>query len=303
MADSVLRQRDKRNHTFYGKGNMRTKIATCSLVALLGIQSVFGKENHPQDYKHDFTLGLESFHYKYEESTPEHKNLMHLKNMKYGVNGSYQFTWQDKLFVRPEFRWAYGHEDYQNFRGKKSEMKHIPSMIVEPRLLIGSPLNIISNLTLSPYTGVGYRYKWDDESDIKGKDNIAGYKRINKLWYVPLGMIFKYDLTDQWHVQGMAEYDFMIEGKQYTYIKNRAPSPIMNKQTKGFGLRAELLVGRQFEKVSLSVGPYINYWKIEKSKKTFSIIEYEPNKFANDPTMYEPKNSTTELGLKFNVQF
>ncbi len=279
------------------------KITSVFLGIFLVSQGASAHESKRQEFKHDFTLGLESFHYKYSEETPEHKNFMDYKGMMYGINGAYQLTYKDSFFVRPEARWAYGHTDYSNHWGKDHDQHHIPSMIFEARLLGGMPFKIFESFNVSPYTGIGYRYKWDDPTGTKSKANVTLYKRINKLWYIPLGMRFKYDFTDQWHVQGMAEYDFLIQGKNYSYDKDSIPSPFINKQKKGFGLRGELLIGRQFEKVSLAVGPYINYWKIKESNKILHTLEYESKKFVYNHPVWEPKNTTTELGLKFNVRF
>jgi hypothetical protein len=255
-----------------------------------------------QQWAHEFTLGLESCKYHYEESTAKYKNFMQDNGIMYGLNGTYQLTYKDKVFLRPEARWAYGYTDYTSARGSSSELHYIPNLIFEPRLLVGIPLKTTEQLTLSPYFGVGYRYKWDDCSDMKSQDNVGGYKRVNKSWYVPLGSRFKYDFSNRWFVQGMAEYDWFVSGRQLSYVKERYPSPTVHKQKNGWGARGELLVGHHFDKVSIAFGTYMNYWKIGKTKEVKYYIPDDPHP-PLEGTAHEPKNITKEIGIKLNFIF
>jgi hypothetical protein len=285
---------------------MRKKISIMAAVSALALTTVQAGQDQPQTYKHDFTVGLESLHYHYDETTPEHKNFMNDKGMLYGLNGAYQFTYKNAFFVRPEARIVYGHVDYESWRGEETKSRHIPSMIAEVRLLSGwnfKPITSLQKLTLSPYTGIGYRYKWDDSSDIKGKDNIAGYKRVNKLWYVPLGVRFNHDFENRWFMQGLAEYDWMIQGRHLTYDKHRAPSPTVYRQKSGWGLKGELLAGYHFDKASVSFGPYINYWKIKKSSTERITYHADDGVVFRDAPFWEPANMARELGVKLNFIF
>jgi hypothetical protein len=260
-------------------------------------------KEQPKEWAHEFTAGMESFKYHYRESEPGIEKYMQYDGMMYGVNGAYQLTYQDKVFIRPEARWGYGHADYSNCRGEEGDRHHTPSMIFEPRLLLGSIIPITNHFSLSPYTGVGFRYKWDDSSDIKSKDNVSGSKRINKLWYLPVGARFQYGFTDRWFVQGMAEYDWVMRGEQLTYNKRYSPSPLVNKQKSGWGAKGELLIGHHFDKVSVAFGPYLQYWKIRKSStKVFTYYGDKGDDYPNTPG-WEPKNKTQELGVKLNFIF
>lgn len=244
---------------------MNHKITAFALTFLLACSAQAESPQKIKDFSHEFTVGLESLHYHYDETFKEHKKFMEDNGILYGINGVYQFTYKDSFFLLPEVRIVYGHVDYESARGRESSVNYIPTLIFETRLLAGVPVKVSSQLTISPYTGMGYRYKSDDMSDLKSKDNIAGYKRVNKLWYVPLGMRFNHDFDNLWFMQGLAEYDWMIQGRHLTYDKHCAPSPLVNKQNSGWGIKGELLAGYHFDKVSVAFGPYLNYWKIKKS--------------------------------------
>jgi hypothetical protein len=300
MADSFLRQSEKLNHIFSRKDDMRTKVITCSLVALLGFQSVSGKETPSQDYKHTFSVGLESFHYHYDE-TIDKKKFMDIKGLEFGLNGAYQLTYQDSFFVRPEGRVTYGFTEYSQPNDPLGNQPHAPDFLFETRFLTGWQFHPSQSIMIVPYAGVAYRQKENDRSQVKGKDNLGGRKRINKLWYVPLGFRGQYDFNHHWFVQAMVEYDRMLKGEQLSYDTDRYPSPLVFKQNEGYGLKGELLAGYHFDKVSVSAGPYAYYWNIEKTAEVKFKTKRERLTF--DGTAYEPKNSTKEIGFKVNVTF
>lgn len=280
-----------------------------------------------KDFTHDFIVGLESFKYHYGEATPNMPNFMQLNGMMYGMNGAYQLTYKDTVFIRPEVRWAYGHTDYTN--GKKGtdyELDQIPSMIFEPRLIMGSLLKATEQLTIAPYSGVGWRYKRDDSVDIITKNNFPGVNRINKSWYIPLGARFQYDVNDRWNLHGFLEYDWFVSGRQSTYRKDHIrlarvhggghvpyrttyiPSTPVYKQNNGWGAKAEVLIGYRFDKVGIAFGPYIHYWHIQKSSVMPVATRIElldnGNVFNNPPSdSNEPNNVTKEIGLKVNFYF
>lgn len=281
---------------------MRTKLTTHSLVALLSLQSVPAQEPNPQEFKHTFSVGLESFNYHYDE-TVNKKKFMDIKGLEFGINGSYQLTYKDSFFVRPEGRVTYGFTEYSQPNDPLGNQPHIPDFLFETRLLTGWHFHPIKPLTIAPYTGIAYRQKENDGSQVKGKDNLGGHKRVNKLWYLPLGLRGQYDLNNRWFVQGVAEYAFLLKGEQLSYDTTIYPSPLSFKQKKGYGLKGELLTGYNFDKVSVSAGPYVHYWNINRTKNEGYSAKDDRGRIYTGGLACEPKNSTKELGLKVNFIF
>jgi hypothetical protein len=227
---------------------------------------------------------------------------MDIKGLEFGLNGAYQVTYKDAFFIRPEARVTYGFTEYSNPKGKDRDQPHIADFLFETRFLTGWQFRPNKSATIAPYTGIAYRQKENDGSKVKNKANLGGRKRINKLWYVPLGLRGQYDFNDRWFVQAMAEYDWMIKGEQLSYDPTRYPSPLVFKQKKGYGLKGELLAGYHFDKVSVSFGPYAHYWNIAKTKK----VEYKSRSsdgYTFDGDSYEPDNTTKEIGAKINFTF
>jgi hypothetical protein len=285
---------------------MSLKLTAFALTFLLACSAQAEFPQKIKDFTHEFTVGLESLHYHYDETFKEHNKYMEFNGLNFGVNGSYQLTYKDIFFVRPEARIVYGHVDYKSPTIGQDTMKNAPNFIFETRLLSGlnfKPITSLLKFTLSPYIGIGYRYKSDDMSDMKSKNNLSGHKRVNKLWYVPLGIRFNHDFESRWFMQGLAEYDWMIQGRHLTYDKHCAPSPLVNKQKSGWGARGEILTGYHFDKTSVSFGPYINYWKIKKSSKFIHTYYSDSGAVYRNAPAWEPANMTHEMGVKLNFTF
>jgi hypothetical protein len=277
--------------------NLKT-LALAILITIPATQAQPEKQN----FKHDFSVGLEGFHYHYSESVENRPQMMDDKGMMYGINGSYQLTYKESVFVRPEARVVYGFTQYTNDKNSKYPQASVPNLIFEPRLLIGGRVTLLKNSTLFPYIGLGYRYKSDDGSQNRSYQNTSLNKRISQYWYLPVGTRFQLDFNQHWNLQGMIEYDWLISGRQFSYDTTKYPSPLVFKQTHGKGFKGELLIGRSFEKVSLAAGPYLHYWKIQKTKKV-AYNRQDDRGRVYEGDSYEPDNVTREIGLKMTISF
>ena len=150
-------------------------------------------------------------------------------------------------------------------------------------------------MDLTPFIGYGFRYKEDHE---KGKSTTGhnGYLRKSNYHYVPVGLSMNYNLQQGWGLYISGEYDIFLEGQQKSYVT----TTIKHKQTKGYGLRSELLLEKTFDKYIFSIGPYINYWNIKNSDKNFVICQHCGRSHHYN---YEPKNTTYETGVKIKFTF
>jgi hypothetical protein len=270
-----------------------------ALLSLLCSTAALGSKTTP--FRHDFTLGIEALRYFYKEPDIYQDELVprygavwtDSTGNLYGLNGSYRLTWKDTLFIQPEGRILCGKEDYRTGRKEKitgKVEKKIPVLLYEPRLIVGGHLSVVNKLTLSPYTGIGYRFKSDDSEEVKLNDGrIMGYYRKSNYVYVPLGAYADYAINNTWSVSLKGEYDWMIKGWQYTRHLNDTTIRA-DEQPNGYGIKGEVSVSYQYNKVKFSVSPYINYWNIRNSKKP-------------QGTGREPYNITFESGMRLGVSF
>jgi hypothetical protein len=213
----------------------------------------------------------------------------------YGLNGSYRLTWKETLFIQPEGRFLWGKHAYRT--GRKEEVtqktkKEIVALIYEPRLVAGIKIPVMHRLILSPYTGIGYRFKSDDSEETKTDDNdILGYYRKSNYVYIPLGGYVDYSINDTWSVSLKGEYDWIIKAWHYNRGPYGDPSPpVVFKQPNGYGLKGELSVSYLYNKIKFSISPYINYWNVRNSKRSPGGAR-------------EPYNVTFESGMRLGVSF
>jgi hypothetical protein len=281
---------------------MYKKIILVTITSTLSSFSIKAETPPPPSFKHEFSLGVESMRYFYKEpdihQDPEDQNAYWMSDTGnlYGLNGSYRLTWKDALFIQPEGRIVKGTHDYRT--GQKETIygktkNKIPVLLYEPRLIVGGKIPVIQKMTLSPYTGIGYRFKSDAGDEVKtNRGNPLAYRKSNYV-YIPLGASVDYNINDIWSLSLKGEYDWMIKGWQYTRNSTILPKPITNQQPNGYGLKGEASVSYLYEKVKFSVSPYFNYWNIRNSK----YVVYAGGRAR------EPYNVTFESGIKLSVAF
>ena len=268
------------------------------------------KAETPPSFSHEFSLGVESMRYFYKEPNatqdryvPEYGAVwMNDTGNLYGLNGSYLLTWKGILFIQPEGRILYGKHDYRTGRKEKVNGKtknKIPVLVYEPRIIVGGKIPVMNKLILSPYTGIGYRFKSDDSEKVKYIDlrpnirrspKVLGYYRKSNYVYIPLGGCVDYALNDTWSVSFKGEYDWIVKAWHYTRNSTIMTKPSTNKQPNGYGLKGEASISYLYNKVKFSVSPYLNYWNIRNSKR------------SSDGGR-EPYNITWESGIKLGVTF
>ena len=259
------------------------------------------KEEGRQELTHSFSLGLERARYYYVEpdvyqSMPYNTygaRWMNLKGNLWGASASYRLTWREKLFVQPELRVLYGKHQYN--RGIKKTIANkthhkIPSLLYEPRLIVGGNIHMMNKIMmLSPYTGIGHRFKSDDSEEVRtSRGHNLGFYRKSNYVYVPLGASVDYALDNTWSVSLKGEYDWIV--KAWHIDRSMGDPTTTFKQPNGYGLKGESSISYLYNKVRFSFSPYVNYWNIRNSKE------------KNGGSM-EPYNVTFESGIRLGVTF
>lgn len=255
-------------------------ISSIILINIPVIALAYSNDDYDQaDNK--FSLGLEAFPYLYKEP-----NVMKMDGNFCGINGSYSFYLEKDYFLRAEIRLAKGNAKY--FSYETGSMKNIPNTLLEPRILYSKSLRN-SFLDISPFVGVGFRYKEDDSRGKVTTTNYVGHLRRSYYYYVPIGLFMNYALQKDWSLDIIGEFDIFLQGTQKSYSNDK----LIFKQSKGYGLRSEVLLNQTFDKYIFSIGPYINYWEIQSS----NIVN------SGGKSFYEPKNTTREVGVKIKFTF
>lgn len=236
------------------------------------------------------SLGLEGFSYLLQQP-----NIQKRDGIFYGINGAYSYYLTNDHFLRAEIRLAKGNTKYSSYNF--GSIKREPNILIEPRILYSESLKY-SFLDISPFVGFGFRYV---ELDGEGKTTTTGivdYLRRDYYYYVPIGLSMNYHLQKDWSLEIVGEYDIFLKGIQKSYvdrtINNNRIGKVTNKQSKGYGLRSEILLNKTFDKYIFSIGPFINYWKIQSS----DVV-----KLAGKEDFFVSKNKTREVGIKIKFTF
>jgi hypothetical protein len=251
--------------------------------------------------KHTWELGAEISHITYKEP-----GLMKDEGTMRGIICSYTYQgWAppasrelDKWRLTLEVRYSSGDVDYEGALqdGTPYEIDNIDDYVWEVRGLIGYDFPKFKTSTIIPYFGFGYRYLNDNPSD-----DPAGYLRESNYYYSPVGVRFVTALGTGWSIGATLEYDILWSGKQKTYLSDfdEGFNDPVNDQQRGYGCRASLELQKKCKLLDFAIEPFIRYWKIRDSD--IVAITYD-----GDPTGYgamEPKNNSTEYGIKVGVRF
>ncbi len=267
-----------------------------------------------------FEMGLEVYSYTYEE-TVEGDHFMDLKGNFEGFFTKVAWNlqkqpvgedaWQenknewadliDQLSL--EARMAFAKLDYtggvSDGAGFEQEitLSDTPDMVAEVRLL-GSKDFTWQGITITPFSGFGFRYLRDDSSDQSVTIDYygtpttieAGYVRKSHYYYLPIGVTISKLFANSWYLGLTAEFDQLISGTQKSCIETTDGRVPTNTQNQGYGMRCSLRLEKQFDKFGIMIEPFYRYWDIEDS----DISVY---------WLMEPSNTTKEGGLKVGITF
>ena len=83
-----------------------------------------------------------------------------------------------------------------------------------------------------------------------------------------------------------------MHGVQRSYLSDTGLGypDVSNQQNSGYGVRASLA----YERGGWSIGPFINYWRIQASRASF---------ISSTGYVYEPTNRTEEYGAQLKYRF
>lgn len=259
---------------------MKKLLALTICFMFVGAGSIFAEA---ELQKHTWELGPEISYITYKEP-----GVMREKGMMYGIDGSY--TYHNKLMLKADGRFSYGQVDYKN----TGTMNDIDDYMLEFRGLGGYDFSVLASSMLTPYIGIGYRYLNDDMSGRTSSTGAAGYEREISYIYSPIGI----EMTtafENWSIGAILEYDYFWDGTVKGHLGD-VPGyyDIENDQDEGYGIRGSINFKKKGEKIDFVIAPFIRYWNIKDSETT------------TDPagtSWIEPKNNSTEFGIKFAAKF
>ena len=242
---------------------------------------------------HNIEIGGSIYDYSYNEP-----GVMEQEGYMYGLDGAVTFKSKDftseytkkdllsELFLRGELSLSLGQVDYQS--KNTGSIDGEDNSRFEGRLLIGKSNLFISGL--NPYLGVGYRKLVNDAEGMVSTTGHYGYERTSRYVYIPVGIGFDVIKKKKLKIEAKAEYDFFVRGTQTSDLRYLGSYKSEKDQNSGYGLRGSVrFIIPHNNKREFIIEPFANYWNIDDS---------DPDQYG---LLYEPKNDTMEIGLKFSV--
>lgn len=257
------------------------------------------KIKSPSPQNNHFEIGPEISFINYKEP-----DIMEQEGMMYGLFASYEYhnlwnhpsqknsSWMFKI----DGHVNYGQVDYEG----SGTMDDIDDFMAEIRGTGGFDFPLWTSWTITPYTGIGYRYLYDDSSGRATSTGAWGYQRESNYIYSPLGIEATTSLSNGWSLGITLEYALFWWGKQVSYLGdvNIGLNDIENIQTEGFGARGSIKLIKKGKDIDFIIEPFIRYWDIEESDE--AALTYYGITIG---TGWEPANHSTEIGCRLGIKF
>ena len=238
------------------------------------------------------TLGLTISGYQYKEPSLD----VVINSALVGVDYTGTYAFGNDWFVKGDARYAYGSAKYM---GSGTE-NNIPYSYYDLRGLFGYDFSFseLGGFVLAPYTGIGYRYLFDNQGG-QTTSGANSYQRTSTYLYLPIGVTHRMKINDVHKLETNFEYDYLIQGTQVSRLSQASPylPDVTNQQYRGYGLR----LSSMYQFSEWSVGPYITYWNIQNSNIVTQPITVGSNVYRL--SAQEPANTTVEAGIKVAYSF
>jgi hypothetical protein len=210
--------------------------------------------------------------YRYQEPS---LNVV-LKGFQTHVAGRYAYGIGSDKHLVVDGRWAGGPLDYSSDGSGTNAGQ--PNYLLDLRGMLSWRNNAGFGF-FDSYVGFGTRYLVNDGAGRFTTTGAYGYTRLSRYQYVPLGVTLH---THNNTVETNLELNLLLQGKQTSYLQGYTAQ---NPQKRGLGFRSSVL----FKKDKWALGPYVQYWNVPDSEV--------------DAGLYEPANTTRELGVKLRYDF
>lgn len=249
-----------------------------------------------------FEIAAELFDYGYRERDSG-ETIVFDDGAFGGFRVGYVETIGDGLFLRGRLSAAFGSVDYRAPDPTGDvRIANVNQSIGQLELHIGKDFTIGGSSTLTAFAGLGSRALRDGSGGREASNGALGYDREIDYGYVPLGLAARVPVSPRSAVRLGAQYNYVVGGESRAHFSDLDPQlpDIKLDLDGGHGLEASAAFETRMGSRALSFGPFVRHWKIGRSD---SFIVTDPDDPGEAIEIYEPKNSTTELGLRLTFAF
>ncbi len=263
---------------------------TCVLLLLTPAQA-----DAQTQTRRGFEIGAEVFDYSYRERF-EGETVAKDDGTFGGLTASYVAGLGGGYLFRPKLSVDFGSVDYSSDDG---EIKNVRQSIGQLELQVARDFRLGGTATITPFIGLGSRILNDNSGGEETEQGFLGYDREINYAFVPIGAAVTTQIGASNTVTFSAQYNWVVGGDAESRFSDVDPEfPDLKLDIPGgHGLEASAILGVPLGRTQLRVGPFVRHWNIQRS---------ESETFEEDGEvleLFEPKNKTTELGVRLSLAF
>jgi hypothetical protein len=276
------------------------KFSIAALALLAGISLPSGAAQ--AQTRGGFEIGAEVFDYAYRERDSGETIVF-----DDGTIGGFRLGYTQRigggLFLRARLSAGFGSVDYRApDPGGDARIRNVDQTIGQLELHLGKDFKIGGASTLTAFAGLGARSLRDGSGGREATDGSLGYDREVNYAYVPVGLEARLPVSKASAILLSAQYNWVVGGdstSRFSDIDSELPD-VELELDRGHGFEASAAFQTKVGSHALSFGPFVRHWKIGRSE---SFIVANTDDPADQLEFYEPKNRTTELGLRLTFGF
>jgi hypothetical protein len=255
-----------------------------------------------------FEIGGEVFDYGYRERL-DGDTVARDDGTFGGIGVGYVETLRGGWFLRARFNAAWGSVDYRGDGaildedpGGESRIDDVSQTIGQLELHVGRDFTMAGGTTVTPFIGLGSRVLEDKSGGEVSDDGLLGYDREISYAYVPIGLASRHSLGGGKVLTLSAQYNWVVGGEaksNFSELDEEVPDVKLDLND-GHGFEASAMLDLPVGSHAVRFGPFLRYWSLGRSDK---LVLTDPDFPGEELQVFEPKNRTTELGVRLAFAF
>ena len=245
-----------------------------------------------------FEIGAEVFDYSYRERF-EGDVVARDDGTFGGGTFGYVETIGGGMFLRAKLAVDFGSVDYRSEDGR---IDNVNQSIGQLELHLGKDFALGNGGTLTPFIGLASRVLEDHSGNKETELGFAGYDREVSYAYVPVGAAATFPLGGRSELILSAQYNWVVGGEAKSKFSDLDPDlPDLKLDLEnGSGFEASAIARFKLGGNAIGFGPFVRRWSIDQSKE---LVLKDPDGSGDTITLFEPKNRTTEVGVRLTFAF
>lgn len=249
-----------------------------------------------------FEIGAEVFDYGYRERDSG-ETIVFDDGTIGGIRLGYVQKIGGGVLLRARLSAGFGSVDYRSpDPAGDVRLRNVDHTIGQLELHVGKDFRIGRASTLTAFAGLGARSLRDGSGGREATDGALGYDREVDYAYVPIGLEARLPVSADSAILVGVQYNLFVGGdstSRFSDIDSEIPD-VELELDRGRGFEAGAAFQTKVGSHALSFGPFVRHWKLDRSD-SFTLTN--PDDPSESIQFFEPRNRTTEIGLRLSFAF